>query len=114
MRISDWSSDVCSSDLKTARFIGQRGGRTGRSAARDRIELDPRQRFIGQIAFVRQGGQHGSDPEAGGAEHGLDLGRAQRAEAGEEPIELLLSADKIGYISIILCNINILHRMICE
>ena len=25
-----------------------------------------------------------------------------------------LSADKIGYISIISCNINILHRMLCE
>jgi hypothetical protein len=25
-----------------------------------------------------------------------------------------VSADKIGYISIISCNINILHRMLCE
>jgi len=25
-----------------------------------------------------------------------------------------MSADKIGYISIISCNINILHRMLCE
>src|SRR3546814_20237791 len=28
MRISDWSSDVCSSDLKTTGFLVMRGGRT--------------------------------------------------------------------------------------
>ena len=28
--------------------------------------------------------------------------------------EKQLSADKIGYISIISCNINILYRMLCE
>jgi hypothetical protein len=31
---------------------------------------------------------------------------------GQQRVEV--SADKIGYISIISCNINILHRMLCE
>lgn len=41
-----------------------------------------------------------------------------RAGEGSKPASLsrykALSADKIGYISIISCNINILHRMLCE
>ena len=42
-------------------------------------------------------------------------GRVPIVEAAEQ-VEMAryLSADKIGYISIISCNINILHRMLCE
>lgn len=73
---------------KSARLIGQGGGHNGRSAARHRIELDPGEGFDGQVAGFRQGVEHFPDPEAGDAQHRLDLRRAQRAEAGEEAIEL--------------------------
>src|SRR3546814_5798770 len=33
MRISDWSSDVCSSDLQTAAALSQMGGTVGRVAS---------------------------------------------------------------------------------
>src|SRR3546814_19472419 len=50
MRISDWSSDVCSSDLHrqtVLRHIGQRNGRLpieGKAPAPDRFGVRPRQR----------------------------------------------------------------------
>src|SRR3546814_10136222 len=41
MRISDWSSDVCSSDLRAAGTAVARGGRSGRGAARDAVRALP-------------------------------------------------------------------------
>src|SRR3546814_10420165 len=58
MRISDWSSDVCSSDLQNACHID------GRADARGDIsELD---RGLGGIARCRQGG---CDPGEASADH---------------------------------------------
>src|SRR3546814_7574917 len=49
MRISDWSSDVCSSDLRGARSercaaLFERGGPLGRHL--DRLDLDPLTGFV--------------------------------------------------------------------
>src|SRR3546814_2459493 len=41
MRISDWSSDVCSSDLKADQAVGDHGGRC--AAGRDRRERQARE-----------------------------------------------------------------------
>src|SRR3546814_5573566 len=39
MRISDWSSDVCSSDLRRGRFVEQQDRRITQQRARDRDPL---------------------------------------------------------------------------
>src|SRR3546814_20594866 len=48
MRISDWSSDVCSSDLKKALALGGSGGGGGGSAAGPAVEQ------VGDVAFLAQ------------------------------------------------------------
>src|SRR3546814_6351291 len=69
MRISDWSSDVCSSDLRS----GPRGlhllSRTNHSSAR-RHRLED---FVAQIEVVEEsrGCMHAGNPEDGVAEGGV-------------------------------------------
>src|SRR3546814_5030776 len=75
MRISDWSSDVCSSDLALAR---PRGAAQGRVAAAARL-----------------GGsrQHDLDDDGGHAAQGRDDGGYRRARAGRQ---LRLRADAVA------------------
>src|SRR3546814_10738156 len=41
MRISDWSSDVCSSDLTVTQRRGQAAGACGRTNQRERRQIEP-------------------------------------------------------------------------
>src|SRR3546814_16781158 len=84
MRISDWSSDVCSSDLRAQFLETQPFGRTGQAAeraARQRVLVEHRERILGEFEIEarkrapraadeveRQPGQNLAGP-AGGAEH---------------------------------------------
>src|SRR3546814_17419669 len=84
MRISDWSSDVCSSDLRAQFLETQPFGRTGQAAeraARQRVLVEHRERILGEFEIEarkrapraadeveRQPGQTLDGP-AGGAEH---------------------------------------------
>src|SRR3546814_1176262 len=56
MRISDWSSDVCSSDLKRSA-----GPRDSQVALADQVEADPLRRGVDE----RHGHQDQQDDEAG-------------------------------------------------
>src|SRR3546814_13896391 len=96
MRISDWSSDVCSSDLRVLADLIER-------ADEGRVLRGNRRRADG-------GGQR----IAPGERVGIGERRGPRIEAVEqvEGGRAQLSADKIGYISIISCNINKLQRKI--
>src|SRR3546814_12789053 len=98
MRISDWSSDVCSSDLRVLADLIERADE-GRVLRGNRRRADGGGQRIAPGERVGIGERRGSRIEA---VEQVEGGRAQ------------LSADKIGYISIISCNINILHRMLCE
>src|SRR3546814_15907133 len=76
MRISDWSSDVCSSDLRLAEQLRHRGG--------DDEEGEQRQqREIGNVAGMEEPVGPGAD------EHAFDqfVGPAPRPDLGEVSIE---------------------------
>src|SRR3546814_9226728 len=80
MRISDWSSDVCSSDL----LLRQCEGAEGESGRRDRQGLDRRQVPARPRAHGRR---CPGRPEAasGRAEEGLEGGGRRRRAADREP-----------------------------
>src|SRR3546814_8989724 len=54
MRISDWSSDVCSSDLGPATVRFELGGRSEQRLARDDIHVDTRTIFVEQLTRARR------------------------------------------------------------
>src|SRR3546814_2560162 len=112
MRISDWSSDVCSSDLPDAGDLRAAIGAAGnvarvhrmRMIARDR--LDRNHRFVHRLVREpRRRGDVADRPQAGhvGAAHriGVDmaLGRlhAERFERSEEHTSELQSLMRISY-----------------
>src|SRR3546814_15200287 len=66
MRISDWSSDVCSSDLDAHREAGEAEAHQEESA---RIEPE-----IGDVAGVHQVDQYGHDEGQGADDVGARLG----------------------------------------
>src|SRR3546814_19766303 len=79
MRISDWSSDVCSSDLKTR--VGHRldpaqrrgrgnGGRDAQARHRDRLAFEPRGLKVEQHVPRRIGEQIGKNGRAAWRERG--------------------------------------------
>src|SRR3546814_7708578 len=63
MRISDWSSDVCSSDLRSRsglrRGLGRGGGRHGDGRTAGEAERLGQRRGIGGGIAVDAGGDHG-------------------------------------------------------
>src|SRR3546814_1632394 len=73
MRISDWSSDVCSSDLPRARHRAQR---IDRERAAPRPQLD-----IGDLRAPRALPQIGEREREQFAEHLADLGRGDEIAA---------------------------------
>src|SRR3546814_15830474 len=78
MSISDWSSDVCSSDLDQLRRVrqhGDRGGGDGGLAAR----IEPAQ-LVGVPAIRSLEGQGAADAELGAAVRARD--REQQARVG--------------------------------
>src|SRR3546814_10948428 len=75
MRISDWSSDVCSSDLLDAREHGERQ-RIARELLRDRDEAFAGLREI--AVFIRGVGAVGQLAQAD------DLGRSEERRVGKE------------------------------
>src|SRR3546814_5313445 len=114
MRISDWSSDVCSSDLVAAQLVRQLGGdRLDREGARDvrhrAVPADPRVRIGAALlgADVRDiirhilqahadldGMLHAFVRREGGEEGG---GRAAVAPRSEEHTSELQSLMRISY-----------------
>src|SRR3546814_1599582 len=54
MRISDWSSDVCSSDLLGAAEPGHRGRRADHDVAVGRLDVDARGAELEQCALGRR------------------------------------------------------------
>lgn len=106
------------------------GGRAYAEIPKHEGQAEPwHDRAIGSaVAPEHLKGPHNRGMSRGGV--GLDEGERPRippgkrigiAECGlpwgkflEDIDDGRVSADKIGYISIISCNINILHRMLCE
>src|SRR3546814_1159700 len=69
MRISDWSSDVCSSDLRAnrralrghrARQVRDRAVERGQRGRRRRADLDPKRRLLARIGGDLGGGDRKS------------------------------------------------------
>src|SRR3546814_13916800 len=85
MRISDWSSDVCSSDLRRGRFVEQQDRRITQQRARDRDPLalparQPRPAFTEEgIEPLRQCAQ-----EIGGIGGFRRVPRSEERRVGKE------------------------------
>src|SRR3546814_6342250 len=82
MRISDWSSDVCSSDLRLRRLVEQRGVEVGAGHARQAERV--RGRDIGDAVLDRR---RGNERLAGG--EAAAVLRKERDAAACDPVELV-------------------------
>src|SRR3546814_13761923 len=109
MRISDWSSDVCSSDLGIAKGENEIGGLAGAAGgAEDRAivfaqNLEPRSDIIG----VAHGGH---DAERGADEGGGDFGAQFLARIGlRSEAARLVAAQSLGEIGRASCR-----ERVCE
>src|SRR3546814_18023973 len=84
MRISDWSSDVCSSDLAGAAIFPIEQPAEGLGADHQRAAVDAgAQHRIGDLDRVEEARAHRRDIERDAivhAEHRLHLGRRRRAD----------------------------------
>src|SRR3546814_6192686 len=58
MRISDWSSDVCSSDLLTSGVAGLSASGTGRGGARNRADRESHALTAAQIGNLKAAERH--------------------------------------------------------
>src|SRR3546814_8421537 len=58
MRISDWSSDVCSSDLHHVRLLARGHELHARRALLRQLQVDPRRREVDQLAGAVDGQVH--------------------------------------------------------
>src|SRR3546814_6396113 len=93
MRISDWSSDVCSSDLQAGDHdvaaFGQRIADTQRAVVRNADDV-ARKRFLGHLAVLREEQHRAADRDrlARSALHqphpALELARTQAHEGDAE------------------------------
>src|SRR3546814_3235780 len=95
MRISDWSSDVCSSDLIPAQLEGRRGEARVGATLHKRMGLRQWQAFIRNAKRVRTGDRidFGQGVAAIASERTEDGGIILDFE-GDEPVEVLL--EQIG------------------
>src|SRR3546814_66578 len=99
MRISDWSSDVCSSDLRHERH--PRGVRRQQAGRRDRREQqlsDPRERED-RLQRGRQGrrrGKPGRRPEAGTGKAGPGPGAVAQPASEARPLSLSKESYRSG------------------
>src|SRR3546814_8224142 len=102
MRISDWSSDVCSSDLSAALHLDARIGQEGRRLNMDELNVlrarafararDEERRPQDVMALVRQKQIRGAYAEAAVA-----LARTGEADRSEEHTSELQSLMRISY-----------------
>src|SRR3546814_5169995 len=99
MRISDWRSDVCSSDLRCQGVVGQISERSALSIAEPRQrhlvrQGDVRRRQAGEDAGWRSWGKRGV---AGGADGGAGPVAVAGAGRSEEHTSELQSLMRISY-----------------
>src|SRR3546814_6751721 len=94
MRISDWSSDVCSSDLKVA--VGEHLAVEQRVAPRQQVDQEHPQAGDGDAGF-------GPDLDAvepvllrTAVEHELERGKAEREHRETEQVELAVATPGRG------------------
>src|SRR3546814_7103839 len=87
MRMSDWSSDVCSSDLFAGRGLYQR-----RAGEEDRALVADDDAFVGHGGHIRAAGGAASH-------HARDLRNAERAHVGlveEDAAEMVTIGEDLG------------------
>src|SRR3546814_17522354 len=98
MRISDWSSDVCSSDLLVDRAVGERRDRYGfEEAVRRALIGDGAGRDAGFLQLSREGVVAvGQNVEFGDGQEGGRQAGEVRAERRDERIGQLVGAVDIG------------------
>src|SRR3546814_4421543 len=79
MRISDWSSDVCSSDLRAMRRALRHGVEVGPQIAAFAAQYVVDLRDVGVELLAVAGPAHG-EPGVAAAHRGLEIGRASCRE----------------------------------
>src|SRR3546814_3967732 len=122
MRISDWSSDVCSSDLPAQVTAGETGRRAFAAAGADPVEMRHHQRpdvrrelvhprgdhAVGEVGTRHVGAIEEAGPQIGAGEVGvgqarvgevdlLQVGAAQAGTRSEEHTSELQSLMRISY-----------------
>src|SRR3546814_9620784 len=105
MRISDWSSDVCSSDLDIMRRQDDRDPALAQTAhhvphVAAQLDIDPRGRFVEEqdLGFVAQRlGDHHAAFHAARQFHDLRIALIPQRERSEEHTSELQSLMRISY-----------------